>query len=131
VALIPGDGTARHAFISIDDVPGFLTAAAFSGPSGVHAIGGPETLTFRDIVRLYEGILGVPLRVRCTPAPVFRVASMLARPFSPAAANLFLLNYVAATEDTFANPETASAFGIPLTSAAQFLGARCAVAAAL
>jgi hypothetical protein len=56
--MIPGDGTARHTFICVDDVAGFLAAAAISGPSGIHAIGGPEALTFLDIVRLYERILG-------------------------------------------------------------------------
>ena len=42
VALIPGDGTSRHTFICVDDVAAFLASAAFTGPSGIHAIGGPE-----------------------------------------------------------------------------------------
>ena len=68
VALIPGAGTTRHGFICIDDVADFLASAAFSGPLGIHSIGGPEALTFLDIVHLFERILGVTLRVQRTPA---------------------------------------------------------------
>jgi uncharacterized protein YbjT (DUF2867 family) len=129
VALIPGDGTRRHAFICVDDVAGFLAAAAYSGPSGIFAIGGPEALTFLDVVRVYERIHGTPLRVRRTPAAVFRVAAKLIRPFSPAGANLMCLNYMAATEDTFADAHAAAAFDVQLTSAAAFLGGKNAMAA--
>jgi NADH dehydrogenase len=130
VALISGDGTTRHGFVCIDDVANFLATAAFSGPSGVHSIGGPEALTFLDIVRLYERILGTPLRTRHVPAGVFRAAVLLLRPFSPAAANLMALNYIAATENSDADCGTAAAFGERLTSAEAFLRAKAGLAEA-
>lgn len=129
VALIPGDGTTRHGFICIDDVAKFLASATFSGPSGVHSVGGPEALTFLDIVRLFELILGVTLRVQRTPARVFRVAAPLIRLFSPAGANLMILNYIAATEASTADCGAADAFGVQLTSAEVFLRAKSAMSA--
>jgi uncharacterized protein YbjT (DUF2867 family) len=129
VALIPGDGTTRHAFICVDDVAEFLASAAFTGPSGIHAIGGPEALTFLDVVRLYERILNTALRVRRAPARVFRAAALLMRPFSPAGANLMALNYIGATEDSVADHAAAGAFGVQLTSAEAFLRGKSALAA--
>jgi uncharacterized protein YbjT (DUF2867 family) len=130
-ALIPGDGSVRHCFICVDDVAGFLASAACGGPSGVFDVGGPDPVTFLDIVRLYEKILGCKLRVKQTPAWVFRVAAPLIRPFSPAGANLMQLNIIAATEETVLDSmRAASAFHIQLTSAESFLRGKIAAAAA-
>lgn len=126
-AMIPGDGSVRHAFICVDDVARFLAAAAAGGPSGVHILGGPEALTFLDVVRLYEKVLGVELKVKKAPAVVFRILSHVLRPFNPAAANLMLLNFVGATEETLADPAVAAAFGVPLTTAEAFLRSRQAL----
>jgi uncharacterized protein YbjT (DUF2867 family) len=130
VARIPGDGNARHAFICVNDVAEFLASAAFSGPSGSHVVGGPEALTFVDVVRIYERVLGVTLQTRRTPAAVFRCVAPLSRPFSPAGANLFCLNYLAAKEDTFPDPAVATAFSVQLTTAEAFLRRKMAMAAA-
>ena len=54
VAMIPGNGDTRHAFICVDDVANFLVSASFSGRSGTFNVGGPEALTFLDVVRIYE-----------------------------------------------------------------------------
>jgi nucleoside-diphosphate-sugar epimerase len=95
--MIPGDGKARHCFICIQDVANFLSGAACGGPSGVYDIGGPEALTFADIVHLHEKILGAKLRIKQTPAWIFKIAAAVLGTFSPAAGNLMFLNYVAAT----------------------------------
>jgi hypothetical protein len=81
------------------------------------------------MVRLYERILGYPLRVRRTPAMVFRVAATVLRPYSPAAANLMALNYIAAREESVIDTAPARTFGIPLTSAEEFLRSRIGRAA--
>jgi uncharacterized protein YbjT (DUF2867 family) len=129
VALIPGDGTKRHGFICVDDMAGLLASAAISGPLGIHIAGGPNALTFMDVVHLYEQILSTTLRVRRTPAPVFRAATSILRPFSPAGSNLMCLNYSAATEETLSDPTVAPAFGLNLTSAETFLRNKSAMAA--
>jgi uncharacterized protein YbjT (DUF2867 family) len=129
VAMIPGNGHTRHAFICVDDVASFLASAAFSGPAGTFAIGGPEALSYLDVVRIYERILNIKLRVKKTPAPVFRVLATVFGPFSPAAANLMALNYIGAKEETGVAPDSASAFDVRLTSAESFLRAKAGLAA--
>jgi uncharacterized protein YbjT (DUF2867 family) len=124
MAMIPGDGSKRHSFICVDDVASYLAAAAVGGPSGIHTIGGPEALTFVDVVRIYERILEFPLRVQRTPAAVFRIAAMLLRPFAPAAGNLMALNYIGTQEETVFDAGPASAFSVRLTSAEEFLRSR-------
>jgi uncharacterized protein YbjT (DUF2867 family) len=131
VAMIPGDGRTKHGFLSIDNAADFLVSAAFGGPAGVYSLGGPEALTYLDVVRLFEQLLGVALRVKRTPAIVFRIAARVLRTFSPAGANLMAINYIAATEDSPADNGAAAVFGVGLTSAGAFLRARSAATAAL
>ena len=128
VAMIPGNGDKRHAFICVDDVAEFLVAAAFGGPSGTFRIGGPEALTFLDVVRIYEQILNVKLRVKKTPASVFRALSAVFGLFSPAASNLMFLNYIASKEESSTAPESALAFNVRLTPAESFLRAKARLA---
>jgi uncharacterized protein YbjT (DUF2867 family) len=123
-ALIPGDGSKRHSFICVDDVASYLAAAACGGPSGIHAIGGPEALTFLEVAKIYERILGCPLHVQRTPAAVFRIMTTLLRPSAPAAANLMALNYIGTQEETVLDLAPARAFGVRLTSAEEFLRSR-------
>ena len=129
VAQIPGDGTVRHAFICVDDVARFLAAAADGGASGAYTLGGPEALTYLDVVKLYEKVIGANLHVKKTPAVVFRVLSQLLRPFNPAAANIMRLNFLGATEETLNDPSTQEQFQVPLTTAETFLRRKYAIAA--
>jgi uncharacterized protein YbjT (DUF2867 family) len=131
VAMVPGDGRTRHSFICADDVAAVTAAAVGRGPSGIHDLGGPEPLSFLDVVHLYEKLLGVSLRVKHAPAAVFRVMSVVLRPFNPAAANLMHLNYLGAVEDSVMDSRALSAAcGVTLTSAESFLRGKIALAAA-
>jgi uncharacterized protein YbjT (DUF2867 family) len=121
IARIPGDGTTRHGFICVRDVARFLAVASARGPSGTFALAGPEALTFLEVVRLYEKLLGLQLKVSTTPAFVFRLLSLVMSPFNPAGANLMWLNYLASVESTSADSGTAAAFGLSLTTAESFL----------
>ncbi len=129
VAQIPGDGTVRHAFICVDDVARFLAAAAVGGPSGVHTLGGPEALSYLDVVKLFEKVIGANLRVKKTPTMVLRILSQVLRPFNPAAANIMYINLIAATEETFCDASTPAHFRVSLTSAESFLRTKYAIAA--
>jgi uncharacterized protein YbjT (DUF2867 family) len=128
LALIPGDGKSVHALVCVADVASF-PASAVTCPTGIYAVGGPQQLTFLDVVRLYETILQKPLRVRRTPAAVFRIALTALRPFSPAGSNLMCLNYISATEDTSADKDAAEKFGVTLTPAETFLRQKASAAA--
>ncbi|MGE5277224.1 MAG: SDR family oxidoreductase, partial [Acidobacteriota bacterium] len=73
VALVPGDGRTRHAFIALDDVAGILSAAvAAPGSTGVFEIGGPEVLSWREVVERFSEVLGRGIRSLYTPAGVYR-----------------------------------------------------------
>jgi uncharacterized protein YbjT (DUF2867 family) len=130
LALVPGSGRARHAFIALDDVATFLAGAAnLSGTeSTVHEIGGPEVLSWDDVVGVFAKVLRRPIRALHTPAGFYRVASALLDPFSAAAANLMAMSRLCAVTDTpYATGGLAQLFGITLTSAEQFLGRKLAL----
>lgn len=105
-----GEAARRHTFVAEDDVAAFATAAVRS-PAARNAhvlVGGPEALSFRDAVRIYERALGRDIPVR-TVAPGEPIPGV-----PPAVQGL-----VAAFE-TYDSPlpmeETARRFGVTLAS---------------
>ena len=64
VTLI-GEGRRRHSFISNRDVAAFTVAAVdhSAARNQYLAIGGPEPLTWRDVVSTYERVLGRPISI--------------------------------------------------------------------
>jgi uncharacterized protein YbjT (DUF2867 family) len=76
VVPIPGDGSALFQPVSIDDVVRCYSIALQRGPSGeVHEIGGPEHMSYEEIVRTVRSALGVrrklvhvPVRMLMPPA---------------------------------------------------------------
>jgi NADH dehydrogenase len=108
--VIVGEGRRRHTFVAEDDVAAFAVAAV-ENPHAVHqrvAIGGPEALSWRDVVALYERVVGQPLEVRFVGAgePV---------PGLPPAV-LPLLASFDTYDSVFDTQQPASLFGITLTS---------------
>jgi uncharacterized protein YbjT (DUF2867 family) len=65
-----GSGTRRHSFISARDVAAFAVAVIGreEAVQQVLPLGGPEALTWPDVVRVYEKVLGRAIEVR-TVAP--------------------------------------------------------------
>ena len=129
VALVPGSGKARHAFIAVDDVADFLFAAtAPDAPTGTLEIGGPEVLSWDDVVALFAKVFGRPVRALKTPAGAYSALAAALGPFSPAASNLMAMSWALAIEDTpYDTRETAGRFGVRLTSAEEFLRKRAAM----
>jgi NADH dehydrogenase len=108
--VIVGEGRRRHTFVAEDDVAAFAVAAVDS-PHAVNqrvAIGGPEALSWRDVVALYERVVGRPLEVRFVSAgePV---------PGLPPAV-LPLLASFDTYDSVFDTQQPASLFEITLTS---------------
>jgi uncharacterized protein YbjT (DUF2867 family) len=64
-----GEGHRKHTFVSEGDVASFaLTALDHPAGANKHIpIGGPEALSWRDIVAIYERLLGHPLQVLPVP----------------------------------------------------------------
>jgi uncharacterized protein YbjT (DUF2867 family) len=107
---IVGGGRRKHSFISVGDVAAFILAA-IGNPAAINQkllLGGPQPLSFRDAVAIYERVLGYQIQVRSVAPgePVPGLPQMVAQ--------------LLAGLDTYDSPidmtETARTFGIQLTS---------------
>jgi len=106
---IVGGGRRKHSFISASDVAAFVLAA-IDNPAAINQkllLGGPQPLSLRDAVAIYERVLGhqIPVRSVAPGEPVPGLPQMVAQ--------------LLADLDTFDSPidmtETARTFGIQLT----------------
>ena len=124
IALVPGDGRTRHAFIALDDVADFLASAAMSDEErgGEYDIGGPEVLSWLDVAAIFARVLERPVRALRVPLAAYRSAAAALAPFSPAAANLMGLTWITARTGTnYDTRETARRFGVSPMTAETFL----------
>ncbi|MEP6994062.1 MAG: NmrA family NAD(P)-binding protein [Acidobacteriota bacterium] len=132
IVLVPGKGTARHAFVALDDAAAILAAAAAAPEDGVNLVadlGGPEVLSWDEVVGIFARVVGRPLKTIRTPAKVYRVLADLLEPLSPAAGNLMAMSWVVAMSDTpFDARPLAERLGVRLTGAEEFLRAKAALA---
>jgi len=108
VTLI-GEGRRRHTFVAEGDVASFAVAAV-GNPSAyeqVVPIGGPEALSWRDVVAVYERVLGrsIDVRFAAPGAPV---------PGLPPAVQP-LLAAMDTYESIFDTASSARAYGVTLT----------------
>jgi len=106
---IVGGGRRKHSFISASDVAAFMLAA-IGNPAASNQkllLGGPQPLSFRDAVAIYERVLGHQIQVRSVAPgePVPGLPQMVAQ--------------LLAGLDTYDSPidmtETTRTFGIQLT----------------
>jgi uncharacterized protein YbjT (DUF2867 family) len=106
---IVGGGRRKHSFVSLGDVAAFIIAA--SGNPGVInqklLLGGPQPLSFRDAVAIYERVLAhrIPIRSVAPGEPVPGLPEMVAQ----------LLAGLDAYDSPMDMTETAQTFNIPLT----------------
>ena len=131
IALVPGNGTTRHTPVALDDVAAILSAAAAAPETGenlLENLGGPEILSWHDVVAIFSRVLGKPLKMIHTPAKVYRVAADVLEALSPPAGNLMAMSWASASCDTaFDGKPLAERFGVRLTSAEEFLRAKAAL----
>jgi uncharacterized protein YbjT (DUF2867 family) len=106
---IVGGGHRKHSFISVSDVAAFILAA-IDNPAAINqrlVLGGPQALSFRDAVAIYERLLGHQIQINSV-APGESVPGLPQR-----------LAQLLAGLDTYDSPidmtETAPTFGIQLT----------------
>jgi NADH dehydrogenase len=110
-----GEGRRQHSFIVARDFAAFAVAC-IGHPAAMTqrvVIGGPEALSFRDVVAMYEGALGHPI-------PVQSIAPGELLPNLPPVPGLAeVISGMAAALDAFDSPidmsETARTFGVRLT----------------
>ena len=123
VALIPGSSRVRHAFIALDDVAEFMVRSI--GRADMHRtivqIGGPQILTWGEVVACYSQVLGKPLRAIYVPSGVFRVQRALLAPLSEPASNIMGLNWLVGFDTPYDSNALASTLGFRPTSTEAFL----------
>ena len=106
---VVGSGARKHSFISIDDVASYTIAAIDSTAAKDQrlVVGGPEPLSFRDAVGVYEQVLGrdIPVQSVAPGEPVPGLSEPVAG--------------IAAALDTFDSPidmtSTARTYGVEMT----------------
>jgi NADH dehydrogenase len=108
VTIVAG-GHRKHSFISASDVAAFILAA-IGNPAAINQkllLGGPQPLSFRDVVAIYERVLGHRIQVRSVA------------PGEPVPGLPEIAAQLLAGLDTYDSPvdmtETARTFGIQLT----------------
>lgn len=131
MALIAGSARTRHAFVTTDNVADFMVKS-MSHPKAqkaVFQIGGPEILTWEQVVSTYGSVLGRKIKPMYAPNGVFRVARLLFAPFSEGASNILGLNWLVGYDTPYDTRELASIFGVKLTTAEQFLKSKSSLPA--
>jgi uncharacterized protein YbjT (DUF2867 family) len=106
---IVGGGRRKHSFISASDVAAFILAA-IGNPAALHQkllLGGPQPLSLRDAVAIYERVLGHQIQVRSVA------------PGEPVPGFPEMIAHLLAGLDTYDSPvdmtQTARTFGVRLT----------------
>lgn len=131
IASVPGKVHARNAFIALDDVAAFLVAALGREEAIGRrvVVGGPANVSWEEVVELYGRLLDRRVRAMPSSPAMNRLGAALLRPFSAAAANqMGLLWVLSENENVVEDPAAvASAFGVRLTSAEDFLRAKIAL----
>lgn len=123
MALIAGSANTRHAFVAMDNVADFMVKSINhpKAQKAVFQIGGPEVLTWEQVVSIYGSVLGRKIKPIYAPNGVFRAARLLFAPFSEGASDILGLNWLVGYDTPYDMRELASTFGVKLTSAEQFL----------
>jgi NADH dehydrogenase len=112
---IVGEGRRRHSFVAMRDVAAYAVAALdHPHPQGrTLIIGGPQPLTWRDIVEAFEQQLGHPLALHTVP------------PGQPVPGLPDFITELLAMMDTYDSPiditELASTYGVTPTPVADFI----------
>lgn len=124
LALVPGSADRRHAFVSVDDVAAFLVAC-LGHPEAENAVlefGGPEVVSWREVVETYEEVLDREVRALYVPTVVLAALQRTVGLALPPAGNLLGMARFVAASDTDIDPAATEAImSTPRTSVEQFI----------
>ncbi len=124
IALLPGSGRARQAFICIDDVAAFMikALAVSTAKNRIIELGGPEVLSWQSVTDIYADLLDRKVKRLLIPGFVLNACRLILRPFSPAGENimslLFLLGRYSSDIDMTA---ISKEFAVHMTNTRRFL----------
>lgn len=124
IALLPGNGKVKQPFVCIHDVAAFMVKALVmpAAKDRIIELGGPEALSWSDVVDIYAEVLGKKISKLRIPGFLLNVCRLALRPFSPAGENIMSSLYVLGLYDIDINMTAVSEeFSIKMTSTRQFL----------
>ncbi len=100
-ATVFGSGNASTNFIAADDLARYaciaLTAPGLSGRT--YDVGGPDNVSRRQVVAMYERHAGRSAKVRYVPLAVMRVMAPVLRPIAPVPSRLMAMSVWGETTD--------------------------------
>jgi uncharacterized protein YbjT (DUF2867 family) len=123
LAVLTGNGTAKHAFVTLDDVASMMIGA-IQHPAmqcRIVEVGGPQILSWRELLDIYGKVIGRKIRIVSMPTPVAAVLQSILGLISPAAANIMGLNRLVTYNSAYDMSELSQTFGIKLKTAEEFL----------
>jgi uncharacterized protein YbjT (DUF2867 family) len=128
IALAPGSPATRHAFIALDDVAEFVVRALAHDlwRGRTLEIGGPEILSWQQVIDCYAQALGKPIRTMHVPSNVFRALRVAFAPFSESASNIMGLNWLVGYETLYEAAPLAAEVALDLKRAFDFLTSKVA-----
>jgi uncharacterized protein YbjT (DUF2867 family) len=127
VIHIPGGGSVKQPYIAVDDVARLIVASIGhkAAVRRVLDITGPLALSPEEVAQLHERILGRMLKRKYTPAAIFKMLSVVLKPFQPAAANIMAIQHWSVTVPSpVRGQKLAAELGVALTTPEGFLRAR-------
>jgi uncharacterized protein YbjT (DUF2867 family) len=127
IAVVSGSPKKRHAFIAIGDVARFMVNSLDhpDAVGGIYDIGGPESLSWRQVADIYGRIVGRKIRIVPIPAALSYSLYRVATPLSPATANMFSFYWLLTRSETLLDSSAiAERFGVRLTRAEDLLTER-------
>lgn len=124
LALVPGNGKARHAFITVNDAARALVASV-GHPAAQHTIlhvGGPEILSWDEVVAIFGQAIGRKVRPIYLPIAVARVNQALLRPLGDGPANIMgMIRMTGAADSAYPTTDADRLLDEPLTTMQEFL----------
>ena len=104
--MLFGKGNNPINFISIYDVEQFAESALFSNSmdNKIVEVGGPQNLSMRQVVKVFESATGKNGKVSAIPLPIMRLMSVLMRPINPTFARQIQAGIAMDTRNMTFNP---------------------------
>ena len=122
-----GGGSNPTNFIAVRDVARFAVLALTEPQASGRTldIGGPDNVTKRQVVQMYERALGRSASVRCVPVAAMRIIAPIVRPFRPVLSRLMEAAVFSDTTDqTFDVAGLPPEFHGPMTHVEDFIRVR-------
>jgi NADH dehydrogenase len=122
-----GKGESLRNFVAVDDVAQFVLLALENQAAQGKTIqvGGPDNLSNKQVVALYEQVSGRRAKVRHVPRPVLSVMSRLLRPFHPGLSQIMAASlYFDVHGEFFDVTSTLQQYPMELTSLEEWVRAR-------